>query len=71
VQPLTVFGVVSVGAMLLTYALEHRSRWFVLAFALACRSSAVYGWLADAWPFTVVEVIWGFVALRRFVERRD
>jgi hypothetical protein len=56
--------------MLLFYALEDRSRAFVLAFALACWAAAAYGWLAGAWPFTVVEGVWGFVALRRFSQRR-
>lgn len=68
-DPLTAFGAASVGAMLLFYALEERSRWLVLGFAFACWSSAVYGWLAGAWPFTLVEGVWGFVALRRFMVR--
>jgi len=63
---LTLFGVVSVGAMLLFYSLEDRSPWAVAAFALACWSSAVYAWLAGAWPFTAVELVWGVVAMRRF-----
>jgi hypothetical protein len=67
---LTLFGVASVGAMLLCYSLEERSPWAVLAFALACWSSAVYGWLAGVWPFAVIEGVWGAVALRRFVSRR-
>ncbi len=29
----------------------------------------MFGWLANAWPFTVVETIWGFVALRRYASR--
>ena len=33
-------------------------------------ASAVYGWLNGAWPFTVVEAIWGVVALRRFARKR-
>lgn len=52
--------------MLLFYALEERSPWFVVAFALACWASALYAWFAGAWPFTAVELIWGVVALRRF-----
>jgi hypothetical protein len=66
----TFFGVASVGAMLLFYAFEERSPWAILAFALACWSSAIYGWVAGVWPFTVIEGIWGVVALRRFVRRR-
>ncbi|MDP9280855.1 MAG: hypothetical protein M3P38_02025 [Chloroflexota bacterium] len=69
-DPLTAFGLASVGAMLACYALEDRSPYFVLAFALACWAAAVYGWLTGAWPFTVVEAIWGLVALRRFARRR-
>jgi hypothetical protein len=67
---LTAFGLASVGAMLACYALEERSAYFVLGFALACWAAALYGWLSGAWPFTVVEAIWGVVALRRFVRRR-
>jgi hypothetical protein len=66
---LTAFGLVSVGAMLLCYALEERAPGFVLAFAIASWASALYAWLAGAWPFTAVELIWGFVALRRFRRR--
>lgn len=67
---LTALGLASVSAMLLFYALEQRSPWFVLAFALASWVSAIYAWLAGAWPFTAVELIWGFVALRRFWQRK-
>jgi hypothetical protein len=63
---LTAFGVVAVAAMLVTYALEHRSRWFVLGFAFCCWLASLYGFLQGAWPFGVIELIWGFVALRRF-----
>jgi hypothetical protein len=70
VDPLTVFGLVSLGAMLVCYALEERSPYFVLAFALACWAAAAYAWLAGTWPFTLIEAIWGAVALRRFARRR-
>jgi hypothetical protein len=63
---LTSFGLFAVTLMLLTYALEHRSRWFVLAFAVACALGSVYGFLQGAWPFGLVEAIWAVVALRRF-----
>jgi hypothetical protein len=70
VDPLTAFGLASVGAMLVCYALEERSPYFVLAFAVACWVAAAYAWLAGTWPFTLVEAIWGAVALRRFARRR-
>jgi hypothetical protein len=67
---LTIFGALAVSAMLLFYALEARSTWFVVAFAAACVASSAYGFLQGAWPFGVVELIWSVVALRRWVERR-
>jgi hypothetical protein len=70
VDLVTAFGLASVGTMLACYALEELSQYFVLGFALACWAAALYGWLSGAWPFTVVELVWGFVALRRFVKRR-
>ena len=66
----TAFGAASVAAMLICYALEDRGRVWILAFALACWSSALYGWLAGAWPFTVVEALWGAIAVRRYAGRR-
>ena len=61
------FGLCAVTLMVVCYALEHRSRWFVLGFALACWAGSVYGFLQGAWPFGVVEAILGVVALRRFL----
>lgn len=66
---LTAFGALSVGAMLVFYALEHRSAGFVLAFAGACLASSAYGFLQGAWPFGVVELVWSGVALRRWSGR--
>lgn len=54
--------------MLVAYALEDRSRWFVLAFAAACWFAAAYGFLQGAWPFGALEIVWGGVALRRFLK---
>jgi len=69
---LAVFGLFAVTAMLLCYALEARSRWFVLGFAAACALGSVYGFLQGAWPFGLVEAIWSLVALRRWrVARRS
>lgn len=55
--------------MLLAYALEHRSRAFVLLFAAACTASSAYGFLAGTWPFGVVEAVWTAVALQRWARR--
>ena len=67
---LTAFGLFAVTAMLVTYALEARSRWFILAFAGACVLGSIYGFLQGAWPFGVVEAIWAAVALRRWHHAR-
>jgi hypothetical protein len=63
---LTAYGLFAVTAMLVTYALEARSVWFILAFAGACALGSVYGFLQGAWPFGVVEAVWAAVAARRF-----
>jgi hypothetical protein len=52
--------------MLVCYALEARSHWFVLAFAAACVLASLYGLLQGAWPFGIVEAVWALVALRRW-----
>jgi hypothetical protein len=62
----TAFGLFAVTAMLLCYAMEDRSPWFVLAFAGACALGSLYGFLQGAWPFGVVEAIWAGVALHRW-----
>lgn len=64
---LTWFGLFAVTAMLVCYALEERSPWFVLGFALACALGSIYGFLQGAWPFGAVEAIWAGVALRRWM----
>jgi len=63
---LTLFGLFAVTAMLVTYALEARSRWFILAFAAACMLGSIYGFLQGAWPFGVVEAVWSCVAFYRW-----
>ena len=64
--PLSAFGLFAVTAMLVTYALEARSNWYILAFAFACALGSIYGFLQGAWPFGLVEAIWSVVAVRRW-----
>ena len=66
---LTLVGLVAVTAMLVFYALEDRSPWFILAFAAACALGSIYGFLQGAWPFGVVEAIWAGVAVWRWYKR--
>lgn len=63
---LTLFGASAVTFMMVMYALERRDRRYVLGFACGCTLSSVYGFLAGAWPFGIVELIWAGVALDRF-----
>lgn len=67
---LTLFGLFAVTAMLVSYALEAKSPWYILAFAFACGLGSAYGFLQGAWPFGVVEAIWALVALRRWMQAR-
>jgi len=67
---LTAFGLFAVTAMLVFYALEQRSTWFIFAFALACILASIYGFLQGAWPFGAVEAIWSLVAFRRWWRTR-
>lgn len=63
---LTLFGLFAVTAMLVCYALEDRSHWLVLLFAVSCGFGSAYGFLQGVWPFGLVEAIWAVVALRRW-----
>ena len=66
---LTLFGLAAVTAMLIFYALEDRSPWFIVAFAGACALASVYGFLQGAWPFGIVEAVWAVVAVHRWRSR--
>ena len=63
---LTLFGVVSLAIMLFCYAMERKSSWYTLGMAVACVAAAAYGFLQGAWPFGVLEAIWGAIAFSRW-----
>jgi hypothetical protein len=65
----TIYGVCALSFMMLMYALERRGPAFVLAFALGCLLSSVYGFWSGAWPFGVVEGVWSVVAVQRYRTR--
>jgi hypothetical protein len=67
---LSAFGLLAVTAMLITYALEERSAWFVLGFAFSCLLGSTYGFVQGAWPFGLVEAVWSAIALKRWWLRR-
>jgi len=66
---LLVYGSVAVATMLLMYTLEDRGAVFILGFAAACIASSAYGFLAEAYPFGVLEAVWALAALRRWARR--
>jgi hypothetical protein len=63
---LSLYGLFAVSAMLVTYAFEKRSPWFIFAFAVSCLLGSSYGFLQGAWPFGLVEAIWALIAARRW-----
>jgi hypothetical protein len=67
---LTLFGLCAVTAMLVCYACERRSVWFILGFAGSCALGSAYGFLQGAWPFGLVEAVWSLVALHRWWQAR-
>jgi hypothetical protein len=66
---LAAFGLFSVTAMLVFYALEDRNPAYILAFAGACALASIYGFIQGAWPFGVVEAIWTLIAVHRWRKR--
>ena len=66
---LTVFGVLALTFMMTMYALERRHPRYVIGFALGCALASSYGFVSGAWPFGVVEALWGLIALRRYRQR--
>jgi hypothetical protein len=69
--PLSAFGLLAVTLMVVCYALEGRSPWFILAFAGGCVLGSIYGFLQGAWPFGLVEAVWSIIALRRWWAQRN
>jgi hypothetical protein len=68
---LTLFGLLAVTAMVIFYAIEDQSPFYILAFATSCALASVYGFLQGAWPFGLVEAIWAGVAIHRWTKRSD
>jgi hypothetical protein len=66
----TLFGLAAVSLMLVFYIYEDVSPWCVFGFAVSCLLGSAYGFMQGAWPFGVVELVWTFVALRRWQKRR-
>lgn len=63
---ITIYGVCAVTFMMVMYAVEAKGRVYIFGFAVGCVLSSIYGFLAGAWPFGIVELIWSGVALKRY-----
>lgn len=59
-------GLFTVVAMLVTHTLERCSHWMILGFAGACIFASAYAFLQGAWPFGIVEGLWGALELGRW-----
>ncbi len=70
-DPVTASGAAAVTAMMIFYALEDRHPASILAFAVGCLALSAYGFLARAWPFGVVELMWAGVAVRGWRRERS
>jgi hypothetical protein len=66
-SPLTIFGLVSLAAMMLFDTLEDNNPLFSVAFGISCFCGSIYGFMSGAWPFGVVEAFWGVMKLIHFV----
>jgi len=66
---LSAFGLFAVIGMVVCYALEARSPWFIFGFAISCLLGSIYGFLQGAWPFGLVEGVWTVIALIRWRNR--
>lgn len=65
----TAFGFVAVSCMLVCYALEMRSEWYVLGFSASCVAAAVYAYIQGAAPIAAVELVWSVVSGLRWYRR--
>lgn len=68
---LSLFGLMAVTLMLIFYALEEKNNGFILAFSFSCFLGSIYGFLQGAWPFGVVEAIWGGIAFRKWLLKKN
>lgn len=68
---LEILGIVAVVIMVVSYAVEDFSPFFVLLFAAGCALAAFYALLIGAIPFLIAETVWAVIALRRWHRRRE
>ena len=52
---LTIFGVIAVSIMFLSYWTEERSKWLVLVFAIGSGMTSLYSVIEGVYPITVIK----------------
>lgn len=68
---LNILGALDLAVMMAFYALEPKSRLYTLLFGLTCIGSSTYGFLSGTWPFGVIEAVWTFIALRKYLKLKN
>jgi len=70
-DPLTLFGFISVFFTLGFYLSRHESGSAMAAFAVCLAGTALYAFLQGAWPLGVVQVIWCATTLWQVFKSRN
>ena len=68
---LMLFGFLSAFVALVCWIYRNESRELAVAFALCLAATAVYAFLAGAWPVGIVQIAWSAIAMRQcFIARK-
>ena len=70
-QIIEVLGIVAIAIMVISYALEKHSTFFIMTFAIGCALAAVYAYLIASYPFLIAEGVWSVIAFRRWYLARS
>ena len=65
-QLVELLGLVAISIMVISYALERYSSFFIATFALGCVLAAVYAYHLGSYPFLIAESIWAAIAFARW-----
>ena len=69
-SPVNIYGAIVLIIMMIFYFRERYGEIYTLFFGLTCFFSSSYGFLSGAWPFGVIELVWGIMTLRKYTELR-
>jgi hypothetical protein len=66
VDAITVFGLITVASMLVSYVLKPGRAVFFIAFAVSWVLGSAYMFYAGAWPLGVIQAIFAAIAFSRW-----